>query len=48
MISDARVDRYYYIFDGRDQRALVLDRATGEERAPETNPRTSLIDHVQA
>ena len=48
MISDARVDRYYYIFDGREHRALVLDRATGEEQRPETDPRTSLIDHVRA
>ncbi|PSQ84754.1 MAG: hypothetical protein BRD30_11345 [Bacteroidetes bacterium QH_2_63_10] len=47
-MSDARVDRYYYIFDSREHRALVLDRATGEEQRPETDPRTSLIDHVRA
>ena len=48
MISDARVARYYYIFDSRTRRALVLDRTTGEERARSADPRAQLIEHVQA
>ena len=47
MISDTRVDRYYYIFDSCEHRALVLDRATGEEQRAEADPRTSLIGHVR-
>ena len=47
MISDARVDRYYYIYDSRERRALVLDRATGEERSPDADPRAQLIGHVR-
>ena len=47
MISDARVDRYYYIYDSRERRALVLDRATGEERSPDADPRAQLIEHVR-
>jgi glycerophosphoryl diester phosphodiesterase len=46
MISDATVDRYYYIFDSREHRALVLDRTTGEEMAWRSVPRVQLIDHV--
>jgi hypothetical protein len=48
MISDATVDRYYYIFDSREHRALVLDRTTGEEVAWRSVPRVQLIEHVQA
>jgi hypothetical protein len=48
MISDARVDRYYYIFDSRTHQALVLDRTTGRERARDAGPRAQLIEHVQA
>lgn len=48
MISDARADRYYYIYDSREHRALVLDRATGEERAHRAGARARLIDHVRA
>ncbi|MFB6248717.1 MAG: hypothetical protein ABEL97_09125 [Salinibacter sp.] len=47
MISDATVDRYYYIFDSREHRALVLDRTTGEEMDWRTVPRVQLIDHVR-
>ncbi len=47
MVSDATVDRFYYIFDSRAQRALVLDRATGEEMAWGTVPRAQLIEYVQ-
>jgi len=47
MISDTSVDRYYYIFDSREHRALVLDRETGEEHPPETDPRPPLIKHVR-
>lgn len=48
MISDARVARYYYIFDSRTHRALVLDRTTGEERARSADPRARLVEHVKA
>lgn len=47
MMSDATIDRFYYIFDSREQRALVLDRATGEEVAWGTVPRVQLIEHVK-
>ncbi len=46
MVSDARVDRYYYIFDSREHRALVLDRATGQKRGHDLDARAQLIDHV--
>jgi hypothetical protein len=46
MTSDARVDRYYYIYDSRERRALVLDRA-GEEQTCEDSARARLIDHVR-
>lgn len=46
MVSDTRVDRYYYIFDSRKHRALVLDRATGQERGHGLDARVQLIDHV--
>jgi hypothetical protein len=46
MISDQTVDRYYYIFDARDRRALVLDRSTGEEVVWSDAPRVQLIDYV--
>jgi len=48
MTSDARVHRYYYIFDSRERRALVLDRATGKAQTPDTDSRAALIEHVQA
>lgn len=48
MTSDARVNRYYYIFDSREHRALVLDRATGGKQEPEADPRAPLIKHVRA
>lgn len=48
MMSDATVDRFYYIFDSREQRALVLDRATGEEMAWGAVPRGQLIEYVGA
>lgn len=47
MISDATVERYYYIYDSRTHRALVMDRATGEEYAWDTAPRAQLIAHVE-
>ncbi len=46
MISDVSVDRFYYIFDSREQRALVVDRTTGEEVTWSTMPRVQLIDYV--
>lgn len=48
MVSDLTVRRYYYIFDPRQQRALVLDRATGEEVAWASVSRVQLIEHVAA
>jgi len=47
MISDTTVDRYYYIFDSRERRALVLDRTTGEEVAWRAVPRVQLIDYLR-
>ena len=47
MVSDATIDRFYYIFDSRAHRALVLDRATGEEVAWRSVPRVQLIEHVE-
>jgi hypothetical protein len=44
--SDATVDRYYYIFDSRAHRALVMDRRTGEEVDWRDAPRIQLIDYV--
>ena len=46
MVSDATVDRFYYIFDSRAHRALVLDRTTGEEVAWRSVPRVQLIEYV--
>lgn len=46
MPSDATVDRFYYIFDSQEHRALVLDRTTGEEMAWHSIPRVQLIDYV--
>ena len=46
MISDTTVDRYYYIFDSRAHRTLVLDRQTGEEVAWASAPRVQLLEYV--
>lgn len=46
MVSDTTVERYYYIFDSRENRALVVDRVTGEEVAWGSLPRVQLIDYV--
>jgi len=48
MISDATVDRFYYIFDSREHRALVVDRTTGEEYVRNRVPRSQLIARVRA
>lgn len=48
MVPDVTVNRYYYIFDSRSHRALVLDRATGEEVHWSRIPRIQLIEHVAA
>jgi acyl-CoA reductase-like NAD-dependent aldehyde dehydrogenase len=48
MISDATVDRYYYIFDSRERRPLVMDRQTGAEVDWDAAPRVQLIDYVAA
>ncbi len=45
-MSDAKADQYYYIFDSRTHRPLVLDRATGEHYASGSDPRGPLIEHV--
>jgi len=47
MIPDDTVDRYYYIFDSREQRALVMDRTTGQEYAWDEAPQAPLIEHLQ-
>lgn len=46
MMPDVTVDRFYYIFDSREHRTLVLDRTTGEEMAWHSVPRVQLIDYV--
>jgi hypothetical protein len=46
MVPDTTVDRYYYIFDSRVHRALVMDRRTGEEVAWAAAPRVQLLEHV--
>jgi hypothetical protein len=46
MTSDVTVERFYYIFDSREDRALVLDRTTGEEMAWHSIPRIQLVDYV--
>lgn len=46
MIADTTVDRYYYIFDSRAHRALVMDRQTGEEVAWASAPRVQLVEYV--
>ena len=46
MIPNDTVDRYYYIFDSREQRALVMDRTTGQEYAWDEAPQGALVAHV--
>lgn len=46
MLSDQTVDRYYYIYDSRERRTLIMDRWTGEEVDWERAPRIQLIDYV--
>jgi len=46
MVSDATVQRYYYIYDSRELRTLVMDRVTGEEFAWTDDVRTPLLRHV--
>ncbi len=46
MISDATVARYYYIFDSRERRPLVMDRQTGAEVDWAAAPRVQLVDYV--
>lgn len=46
MIADTLVDRYYYIFDSREHRTLVMDRATGSEFDWEDDVRAPLLRHV--
>ena len=45
-ISDASIDRYYYIFDSRAQRAVVMDRTTGAEYDWDGEARVQLLRHV--
>jgi hypothetical protein len=47
-VADTRVERYYYIFDSRQQRAVVVDRTTGAEYDWEGEARVQLIRHVAA
>ncbi len=46
-ISDASIDRYYYIFDSRGQRAVVMDRTTGAEYDWNGEARVQLLRHVR-
>jgi len=46
MMSHTTVDRFYYIFDSRERRPLVMDRQTGAEVDWDATPRVQLIDHV--
>lgn len=46
MISDATVQRYYYIYDSRELRTLVMDRVTGEEFSWTDDVRTPLLKYV--
>lgn len=48
MVPDVSLERYYYIYDSQKHRAVVLDRATGEEVPWSTIPRVQLIEHVAA
>lgn len=47
-VADTRVERYYYIFDSRQQRAVVVDRTTGAEYDWEGEARVQLIRHAAA
>lgn len=46
-ISDASIDRYYYIFDSRERRAVVMDRTTGAEYDWDGEARVQLLRHVR-
>lgn len=46
MEADVTVDRYYYIFDSRARRTLVLDRRTGKEVVWTAAPLVGLLEHV--
>lgn len=45
-LSDASVQRYYYIYDSRQRRAIVMDRTTGDEFDWSCDERTPLLDYV--
>lgn len=46
MDPNVTVERYYYIFDSRARRTLVLDRRTGKEVVWTAVPRVGLIGYV--
>lgn len=46
MISDLCLDRYYYVFDSRQSRTVVLDRRTGEEVDWREMPRIQLMAYA--
>ncbi|HHP7237316.1 hypothetical protein [Longibacter sp.] len=45
-VADDTVKRYYYIYDSRETRTVVVDRTTGEEFLWEDDPRAPLLAHV--
>lgn len=45
-LSDASVQRYYYIYDSRQRRAIVMDRTTGDEFDWSRDERAPLLDYV--
>lgn len=47
-LADDTVQRYYYIYDSRESRTLVMDRTTGEEFLWENDARTPLLEYVAA
>lgn len=45
-VADDTVQRYYYIYDSRETRTVVVDRITGEEFLWEDDPRAPLLAYV--
>ncbi|PEN13877.1 hypothetical protein CRI94_07405 [Longibacter salinarum] len=47
-VADDTVRRYYYIYDSRTVRTLVMDRVTGDEFRWEEDVRLPLLEHMVA
>jgi hypothetical protein len=45
-VGDDTVQRYYYIYDSRETRTVVVDRTTGEEFLWDDDPRAPLLAYV--